>query len=141
MGTTITNLKITSTGGGENSLVWAGASTSENSPTTDVTLQFNNDGTISGPFGAPTKWLTTTPDTTTAALYEIRFTGFTGTLTNSTALTLNTWYALSLDRSFRITGTQGAASRFGNLSIEIRKIAVGGTGTTATWTHELVGSV
>lgn len=118
---------------------WLGSSTSSNASGTSI-LQFNNDGTISGPVGAPTKWLNTTPDTTAAALYEIQWTASGGILTKTTSLTVNTWYPLSTGRSFSIGGTQRAADRVGSFTIAIRLAGSGGAGTSAVWTHTIAGT-
>lgn len=122
------------------SLIWSSFETSENAPSTTAVLTIKNDGTITGPFGSPTKWLNITPDTTSAALYEIRWTASGGILTKSTSLVQNTWYALSTGRSFTISGNQGASDRLGTFTIAIRLASAGGNGTSAIWTHRLIGN-
>ena len=136
MAVVITNLRSTSVLSGA-SLIWSDFETSSSVSGTQI-LVVDNDGSLDG--GTFANWLSTAPNTTDAAEYEIRWTASGGTLTKTTSLTQNTWYPLSTGRTFSIDGTQGAADKVGSFTIEIRKISTGGTGTTAVWTHRIVGT-
>lgn len=120
-------------------LIWAGFSTASFS-SGDFILQFNNDGTVDLPNGSASKWLNYTPDLDTAALYEIRWTGAAGVLTETTALTQNVWYPLNIGRSFTISGTQGLSDESSSFTIAIRLASAGGNGTSAVWQHTITGS-
>ena len=103
-----------------------------------VTTTFMNDGTISGSSG---QWLSTVPDTSSASLYEIRWTGVSGLgFSSSNTLTINTWYALSSSRTFSMDTVQGAGDRLGTMGIEIRKIGTTTPVYTGTWQHNTMGS-
>ena len=123
----------------QQSLIWAGVSTDSGSSGTFV-LTFNSDGTFSGPAGTPAGWLDVTPDTTSAALYEIRWTAADGSLTETTSLTQNVWYSLGTSRSFTISGTQGLFDRTSEFYIAIRLASAGGDGTLAVWQHTIIGN-
>lgn len=126
-------------GGGGNVPIWAGIGTSDTSSSA-VTLTFMDDGTISG--AAASQWLTSTPDTATSDLYEIRWTSFSSaSLTNSTSgMTQNTWYPLSSFRIFSISGTQGVSDRTATLAISIRHATDLTPVYSGNWVRTLVGS-
>lgn len=118
--------------------IWAGIATNDTTSTA-VTLTFMDDGTISG--AAADQWLTSTPDTATSDLYEIRWTSFSsGSLTNSTSLTQNVWYPLSSFRVFSISGTQGVSDRTATLAISIRHATNLTPVYSGNWVRTLVGS-
>jgi len=118
---------------------WAGLTTSDSTSGTAVTLTFMPDGTISG--AATSAWLTNTPDTPTAAGYEIRWTTFTsGALTNSTSLTQNTWYPLTNFRIFSMTGTTGIVDKVGNLTIQIRNATTLTPVYSGVWQRTLISN-
>lgn len=120
-------------------LAWAGLATESNAGGT-FTLTFNNDGTLTLPDSSTSNWLNKTPDTSTAALYEIRWTAAAGGLTESTALTQNVWYSLASNRSFSMDGTQGITSKISTFTIAIRVASEGGDGVSANWQHTLTGT-
>lgn len=120
-------------------VIWGGFSTASFSGGSFI-LQFKNDGTVSLPGGASSKWLNVTPDTDTAALYEIRWTAAAGDLTETTSLTQNVWYSLSTSRSFTISGTQGPSDQTSSFTIAIRLASAGGNGTSSVWQHTITGN-
>lgn len=120
-------------------LIWVGFSTVTFS-NDDMTLRFNNDGTVDLPRGLSSKWLNVKPDTGTAALYEIRWTAAEGDLPGTTSLTQNVWYSLSTSRSFAFIGAQGPSDQTSSFTIAIRLASAGGNGTSAVWRHTITGS-
>lgn len=101
---------------------------------------FNNDGTADFA-GFADAWLVTTPDTTFAALHEIRWTAYSdGGVGNATLLTQNIWYALSSGRTFSMTGTQGLNDIDGTITIEIRKIGTTTPVYSALYTTTILGT-
>lgn len=125
--------------GASQSLNWGGYDTVSFGSGTFV-LQFNNDGTVNLPGGSSGNWLAVTPDATSAALYEIRWTSASGLLTESTALTVDVWYPLSVSRSFTINGTQGPSDKSSAFVIAIRLASSSGDGTSAVWQHTITGN-
>lgn len=120
-------------------LAWAGLSTESNASGT-FTLTFKNDGTLTLPDSSTSNWLNKTPDTSTAALYEIRWTAAAGDLTETTSLTQNVWYSLSTSRSFTISGTRAPPDQTSSFTIAIRLASAGGNGTSAVWQHTITGN-
>lgn len=76
---------------------------------------------VTTPFSG--QWLTTTPDSTTAALYEVRRTQVSGTLgiTFTGTMADGVWYQLNADRG--VTATAGGAGRSNVSTWDIRLIA------------------
>jgi hypothetical protein len=89
-------------------------------------LHLEESGT---PFDVSGMWLTSspTPDTASAALYEVRRTQISGTIgiTFTGTMTSGTWYPLNADRGISII--TGSITRENTSLWEIRAIAVPGT--------------